>query len=139
MDGAMRYREGYWREDVENFRKSLEQGANNEEDNHADRGWRRRRQKAIDSIVHDYKCEAEKFNKGVYSHIDSIINQMGGKAKLGFDNYATGAAKMIEEYVKAGNTVEILTVCQLYNQGFMREVFETLKKSEQAENIQDTE
>lgn len=123
----MRYREGYWREDIEAFKKEQELKADFEADA-KERGWRKRHQKKIDAMTLHYRQKQEGLNKSIYEYIENIISRLGTEAKIGFDNYATGCAKMIEEYVKAKNTVEILTVCTLYNQGLMDDVFEATRK-----------
>lgn len=138
MDGAMRYREGYWRENIEEFKKELELKADFEALT-KEKGWRSRRQKVINSIVLNYRQEEEKLNKTVYGHIEKFTEHMGAKFKTGFDNYATGASKMIEEYAKASSTVEILTVCQMYNNGYMEDVFEKIKEINKTKEIVEPE
>jgi len=130
LESAMRYREGFYREDIEQYNEMLilhNQKALDEANSFS------KRKKINDFIAgktNTFALEQGKTNKLIYDTIEKLQNTLSPAGKISFDNYSTAFGLMCEELVKAKNTTEILTVCRLYNSGAMDETFEELKKSE---------
>lgn len=143
LDASMRYREGYFREDIEQYIEHLENGRNFELQKTKDkllsgmnlneRAWHRAFDKRVETLVVNYKLKQEQFNRTAYKKVEEIVEQMGASFKYNFDNYATGFGLLAEEFIKAKNTTELLTVCKLYNQGLMESTFAEIRKQRENE------
>lgn len=137
LDAAMRYRQEYFRDESEVYYEMLLAATEQKEKElgaKADRGWRRRADKINEETALKFYKKQEDFNKSCYKEIDSIVERMEEKFKLRFDNYATGFALMCEEFLKAKNTTELLTLAKLYNQGLLDTVFEQVRKEKDEKN-----
>lgn len=138
LDSAMRYREGYFREEQEDYKNYLEGQVEvkikDAKDNLGygktlnERGTRRKIEKHHEELLITFKNKKERFNANCYKEIESIVNEMPPAYRSRFDNYATGFGLMCEELLQAKNTSEILTVCKLYNQGMMDNTFAEIRK-----------
>lgn len=143
LDAAMRYREGYFREELEEYKDYLEgmvevKMKDAKEKVTAgktlnERGTRRRIEKQHQDMYINLKNKKEKFNAASYKEIENIVSEMPHASRSNFDNYATGFGLLCEELLKAKNTTELLTVCKLYNQGLMDATFAQIKKQRENE------
>lgn len=131
LDAAMRYREGYFREDIEAYDIHLQASLMNAKLD--DRGSLRRGKAKCDNMLIQFKNKQEEFNRIAYKKVEEIVEQMGVGFKNNFDNYATGFGILAEEFLKAKNTTELLTVCKLYNQGLMENTFAEIRKQRENE------
>lgn len=143
LDAAMRYREGYFREDIETYVEHLE-SMRGEQLKEAEgkltngqllntRVFHRRFDERVKTMVINFKNKQEEFNRIAYKKVEEVVNHTGPAFKYQFDNYATGFGILAEEFLKAKNTTELLTVCKLYNQGLMENTFAEIRKQREAE------
>lgn len=149
LDSAMRYREGYFREELEEYKDYLEGQVDVKMKDLRDkvaagktlneRGTRRRIEKSHEDMFITFKNRKEKFNDACYREVENIVSEMTPASKANFDNYATGFGLLCEELLKAKNTSELLTVCKLYNQGLMDNAFAEIKKKREDEKITPTD
>ena len=58
-------------------------------------------------MVITFKNKQEAFNREAYKKIEEVVGQMPTSFKYNFDNYATGFALLMEEFLKAKNTTEL--------------------------------
>lgn len=131
LDAAMRYREGYFREDIEAYDLHLQASLLNAKLD--DRGSLRRGKAKCQTMLINFKNKQEEFNRIAYKKVEEVVDQMGPGFKYNFDNYATGFGILAEEFLKAKNTTELLTVCKLYNQGLMENTFAEIRKQRENE------
>lgn len=147
IESAMRYREGYFREEIEEFKSYLDAMVENKlaEAKQSsgrsinERATRRKILRAHDEMFINFKNKKEQFNRLIYKEIESIVGEMGETFKANFDNYATGFGLICEELLKAKNTTELLTLCKLYNQGLMDNVFAEIRKKRENEKTTPTD
>ncbi len=143
LDAAMRYREGYFREDIETYVEHLE-SMRGEQLKEAEgklrngqllnvRVFHRRFDERVKTMVINFKNKQEEFNRIAYKKVEEVVNHTGPAFKQQFDNYATGFGILAEEFLRAKNTTELLTVCKLYNQGLMENTFAEIRKQREAE------
>lgn len=139
FEGGMRFREGFWREDVEAYgnmvRDKIHESA--PEKNKQDRGWRRRTEEKVKSLIFDYERKQRMINEKIYSLVEQSTGGLTEHAKKGFDNYVVGLSMCIEEFLKAKNTTQMLTLMKLYNNGNLDGVF--TKKTTDNENNNETQ
>ena len=131
LDAAMRYREGYFREDIEAYDVHLQTSLINAKLD--DRGSLRRGKEKCKNMLINFKNKQEEFNRIAYKKVEEVVEQMSPGFKYNFDNYATGFGILAEEFLKAKNTTELLTVCKLYNQGLMENTFAEIRKQRENE------
>lgn len=139
----MRYREGYFREEIEEYADNIEASRKSFMDDARagltkgqilnERAANRRFDSKAEHMVVTFKNKQEAFNREAYKKIEEVVGQMPTSFKYNFDNYATGFALLMEEFLKAKNTTELLTVCKLYNQGLMDETFNKIKEERENE------
>ncbi len=128
FEAAMRYREAYYREDIEAFKAG--QKLPDETMTKAfstDRGAKRRYMEKLDLKALTYKNDQERFNKTVYDHINSVTDGMRPTDQIGFDNYATGFGLIMEEFLKAKNTTDLISIMKGFNMGLLDSVIELIK------------
>lgn len=125
FEGGMRFREGFWREDVEAYGNMVRETIykNTTEKTKSDRGWRRRTEEKVKSLIFDYERKQQIINQKIYSLVDCSTSGLTEHAKKGFDNYVVGLSMCIEEFLKAKNTTQMLTLMKLYNNGNLDGVF----------------
>lgn len=133
LDASMRYREGYFREDIEAYAAHLQASLSTAKLD--DRGSLRRGKAKCDSMLIQFKNKQEEFNRIAYKKVEEVVDQMTPSFKHNFDNYATGFGILAEEFLKAKNTTHLLTVCKLYNQGLMDESFAEIEKKQNEKEI----
>lgn len=131
----MRYRQEYFREEAEQYHDMLMTMTyeKKKELKNVDRGWDRRMSRKNNELAFEFFKKSEAFNKECYKQIERITENMDEKFKVRFDNYATGFALMCEEFLKAKNTTEMLTLAKLYNQGLMDSVFTEVRAQKENE------
>ena len=127
LDASMRYREGYFREDIEKFAEHVNERIDEVKYKH-DRGWLRRSEAKAKGMVVDFKNKQEGFNRIVYQKIDEIVEVMPKGFQDRFDNYCTGFGMLAEEFLKAKNTSQMLTICKLYNEGMFENIFKDIEE-----------
>jgi len=127
FEAAMRFREGHYREDAEDYGSNLVKTYKLPES--AGRSKRRQIDNQIEQAVEKYKGEQEKFNKSVYGYIDGVTARMSKGSQVGFDNYSTAYGLLADELQKAKNTVRLLTVVQMYNNGDFDEMFDKIEQA----------
>jgi hypothetical protein len=133
LEAAMRYREGYFREDVDLYTETLMEKFKDDLNNAKSSAEKARIEKLIKGKTLALRQKLEKTNTVLYEAIAELEETLSEKGKVFFDNYSTAYGLIAEELAKAKSTMQILTVCQLYNSGAMDETFEELKKSEYKE------
>lgn len=137
LEAAMRYREAFWRESVDDYRGAVITSINAYEGKR-DKGWEKRAAKKADYMVQQFQQKIEEFNRNNYKEIESVVNMLTKESQSRFDNFSTAFAILAEELFKAKNTTELLTVAKLYNEGHFEETFQQLKER-QNENIKPQE
>lgn len=154
LEAAMRYREVTWREEIEEYALQYEAGrvrfidastkANQRGKNHdwlPDGPTLRRWNRIFDSNksreLDQYSKKVKSFNDRMYREMADTYKQLTEESNKFMDNFSTGAAMIIEEYMKASNTADIVSVCKLYNEGtfdqLINEGREKLKKQKEDE------
>lgn len=141
IEAATRYREGYWREEVEDFKNDCvadaEAQVKKAEAEVPKQGYKKyihtpakeaKMVSKIKGLVLGKEQELVRFNDAMYKEIDKLKGVFNKDAETGFDNYATGMGLILEEYVKAKNTKEILMICSMYNLGKFDHVFKSLEE-----------
>lgn len=91
----------------------------------------------VKGLVLDRKLKMEKYNDAIYKEIEALRKQLSPNADTAFDNFATGFGLLCEEYLKARNTTELLTICKIYNQGQLDDVFAAIKQENHEKNDDD--
>lgn len=84
-----------------------------------------------------FRQDLKKFTDDCYKEISRLTKELSKESAVRFDNYATGFAVLMEEFLKAKNTTELLTVCQIYNAGKMDEVFGNLEILQNGKSLND--
>lgn len=125
FEAAMRFREGHYREDAEEYKANLTIESAKVLVS-AGRGKKRSAEKTIEDMYIKYKGEQERFNKSVYTYIDNVTARMSQASQVGFDNYSTAYGLMADELQKTKKTRRLLTVVQMYNNGDFDEMFDKI-------------
>ena len=110
-------------------------------DGKKDKGWEKRAAKKIDFMVISFKNKQERLNREMDNLVKEITAGMTEDYKEKFDNYVTGLSMIVEEFMVAKNTKELITLAKLYNQGLLDGVFRKPEEqvvNEPAEEIADT-
>lgn len=131
LEGSMRFRQGYYLDDIDDYRNRLMDEVMNY-DGKRDKGWEKRAAKKIDFMVIEFKNKQERLNREMDNLVKEITAGMTEDYKQKFDNYVTGLSMIVEEFMVAKNTKELITLAKLYNQGLLDGVFR--KPEEQAAN-----
>lgn len=141
----MRYREATWREDLiiyegeyrtmlpqkwEGFRIAYKSKFNREPDASVKRNWERDMDRKIKNEVDVLRSDIEKFNSQAYKEVEKVTKRMSEKGQIDFDNYATGFGVLMEEFVNAKNTTQLLAVCKMYNNGSFDDAFRQVDEEE---------
>lgn len=141
LNQAMAYREAFWREDIEIFEQALIANAEQQRNDpkvKKDAGWEKRISKKLKAMVLDYDFQIKKFNKAMYNEIEETTKLFDEKQSAGFDNYSAGIGSIMEHYVNAKSTVELISVCNMYSQGLLDSIFEKLKDGVAKEKVEET-
>jgi len=141
----MRYREGYFREEIEEYSDNIHASRESYMSDVKSkltkgqtlnvRATNRKFDDKAEYMVNVFRNKQEAFNRDAYKKIEEVIGKMPLAFKANFDNYATGFGLLMEEFLKAKNTTELLTVCKLYNGGSMDEVFNQIKQQREDEKV----
>jgi len=131
LEGSMRFRQGYYLDDIDDYRNRLMDDVMNY-DGKRDKGWEKRAAKKVDFMVIEFKNKQERLNREMDNLVKEITAGMTEDYKQKFDNYVTGLSMIVEEFMVAKNTKEMITLAKLYNQGLLDGVFR--KPEEQAAN-----
>jgi hypothetical protein len=129
LEGSMRFRQGYYLDDIDDYRNGLVNEVMNY-DGKRDKGWEKRAAKKVEFMVVEYKNKQERLNREMDNLVKSITSVMTEDYKQKFDNYVTGLSMIVEEFMVAKNTKELITLAKLYNQGLLDSVFNPPVKSE---------
>lgn len=134
LEAGMRYREAYFRDDIKDYTVMCQDECDKavklyKDKNHSDKGLAKRLQSRTDLTVQKFKNEQEAFNRTVYSHINRVVDRMPEITQVGFDNFATGFGLLLEEFLKAKNTTDLLTLARGYNMGLLDSVLEILNRT----------
>ena len=129
LEGSMRFRQGYYLDDIDDYRNKLVNDVMNY-DGKRDKGWEKRAAKKIDFMVIEFKNKQERLNREMDNLVKEITLGMSEEYKYKFDNYVTGLSMIVEEFMVAKNTKELITLAKLYNQGLLDSVFAPPVKSE---------
>lgn len=133
LEAAMRYREGYWRDEQEEFEKDslaiFEENAKG-----LNFSQYKKKHNATLGIIGDREVAQLKFNKAMYDELENLTKTYSPSGKVAFDNYATAYGLVAEYLQKAKNTTEFLTICQLYNSGtFDKDLQEAIQRGKTEE------
>lgn len=132
LESAMRYREGYWRDELEIFGSHLLEEAGDSPSLTTFQALKRA--KKMDGVILEKKMVLEKFNSQTYREIETMRKLFSSGADNTFDEYATGFGLIAEQYIDAKNTSDILTLCKAYNDGLLDELLKAIKTEKQ--NVQ---
>lgn len=136
-EACMRFREGHWREDVDDYRLFCEETMRNY-DGKRDKGWEKRAQEKVDHMVIEFKHKQETLNRSIYSVIEQVNGRLSEENKKRFDDYVAGISILVEGFLSAKNTTELLTLVNLYNEGLLDSVFEKFKTTRNEINNQNS-
>jgi hypothetical protein len=134
LDAAMRYRESFYRDDIEEYRKLLNEFTTQKAGK--DGALYRRMDLKDRMMVADYKEKVDKINKSIYGELKRIEDLLKEKSSITYDNYATACGLLMEELMKAGNTTDLLLVAKAYNMGLCDELLKIFKEEGMALNEQ---
>lgn len=123
LECAMRYREGYWREEHEKYAEEMHKGASEEMSKH-DRAKRRRIERSVVESLERRLRGIEHVNGIIYNELDKLKASYSADADRVFDNFTTAFALAAEELEKADNTTHMLAVMRLYNEGYFKDISE---------------
>ncbi len=141
LEAAMRAREMYFRDEIKDFTE-IQKTAFEAYCEKNKIGFSKK-QKMLTRMNADnsaYENEYIKFNRMVYAEINKSVKEENQKTGTPFDNYSASWHKAAEEFVRAKNTTDLLTLMQSYNNGLFDEAIEALKKEpEVKETIANTE
>jgi hypothetical protein len=125
IDGAMRFREIFWQEDIEANNKvtnAINKALNKEQPN----GWESMvKRNLINNKV--FKAKHEKINEVLSQVIEAHTMNLKPEELQQFQNFVVGIKIMIEEYLNAKDSAEIVTLVKLYNGGMLDGVFQRFK------------
>lgn len=129
----MRYREATWREEIEEYEtvyensrgafieNSIKHNQKKNKDYYPDSGTLKRWHKIFDGNrvreVEQYAKKVKSFNDRMYREVADTYKQLTEQSSKWMDNFSTGAGMIVEEYLKASNTADIVSICKLYNEG----------------------
>ena len=125
FEAAMRFREGHYREDAEEYKNFITKESQPTIEASA-RGKRRAIEKRIEAIAEKNKNEMEAFNNAVYTYIDNVTGRMSGAMQVGFDNYSTAYGLLADELQKTSNATRMLTLVKMFNNGDFNEMFDKI-------------
>lgn len=140
----MRYREAYFRDDIESYEILYEQDRETKKLAALDKLNKAGRTLNIRAFNRDYdkqkkesvdklRSSLERFNKEAYREIESVTKQFSEVVKTAFDEFATGFALIGEEFIMAEDKHDFLIVCQAYNSGKFKTALQHLKNKEKDE------
>lgn len=135
LEEAMRYREAYYRDEINLYSEQLSEGRDQINRENGTNGTKQRKfEEKVKGMVLSLKVSMEKFNASCYTEIEHVTKQFSTKADDTFDKYATGFGRIIEHYVDAKSTGEILGLCKAYNEGKLDNYIQTIKNMRNDEN-----
>lgn len=127
LEGAMRYKEATWRMDVENYKTVLIEEADALiKSKNLTHSKQRKLEDRVKGMSLDMEQKLIRFNAEAYKELDYIKSQFSDKADTGFDNYSTGFGLIIEQFIDAKNTSDLLLLCSAYNKGLLDGLIEEL-------------
>lgn len=136
LEQAMRFREHFWREEMEDYWKMVEQTKDTV--NHISEKSFSARKKQMDKIQNagaEFQRRQEEFNRVAYATIERMENGLSPENKVRFDNYSTSYGLAAEELARAENTTDFLTVCRLYNEGYFNEMLKAAAAKREQEGL----
>lgn len=92
-------------------------------------------QRGAAGMHHTFRHKAEKFDKVCGEEIEAVKGEFKILNEKTFQSYAEGFGSMIEQYLNAKSTGDILSVCQAYNAGLLDELLKVI----QADSIEEKE
>lgn len=136
LESAMRYREAYWRDELEVYEETTIEGADKQIEKHNLTPTKQRKiADKVKGIILNKRMNLEKFNAIAHQEIEQVRNVFTRKSDDTFDEYATGFGLIMEEYINARNTSDIVMLCKAYNKGLLDDLIKTVKEET---NVQPT-
>lgn len=127
-EAATRYRQGHYQEDIEDFRTALTNDIEMMVEDPRNKGLKKRLLGKVEYQVSEYKRKQDAISKALDASTNMVMERFPSEqSKERFDNYVAGVSLLVEEFINAKNTTEMLTLCRLYNQGLLDNVFENFK------------
>lgn len=124
LEAALRYREAYFRDDIELFERQIE--------SYRKPAMTFSQKKSFDKLktgkVLSLRTSMEKFNTAAYKEVENIIGQLPPPLQEVFDEFSTGFALLSEEFLIANDKGDLLAVCKAYNSGKFDEAIASLKE-----------
>lgn len=138
IDGAMRFRSVFVDEEIE-ANNRLTNEVNKQLNRDKPNGWESMaKRNLINNNV--FKARQEKTNEALLSVIEAHTKNLNEEERKQFDGFVIGIKIMIEEFMEAKNSAEIITLVKLYNQGMLNGIFEKFKpKNNENENPNSTD
>lgn len=133
LEAAMRYKEGFWREDLEANKQLLTNesyGATLEQK--LSPSQIKKFEKKMKGLHLDLETQTLKINNIFYKEVEDIRKQFSDKADNVFDTYATGFGLIMEHYLDAKSTGDLLLLCSAYNKGLLDMAIEEIRKANMA-------
>lgn len=139
LTSAMTYRKEYIDKDIEANRvycQELGSGiASDPRYKNITKGKLAKLQRGAAGMHHTFRHKAEKFDKVCGEEIEAVKGEFKILDEKAFRSYADGFGSMIEQYLNAKSTGDILSVCQAYNAGLLDELLKVI----QADSIEEKE
>lgn len=82
------------------------------------------------TIHNEYKRKVEKFNDICAKEIEFVRQEFKIDNDKKFNTYAEGFGKMVEQYINAKSTGDIVSVCHAYNAGLLDELLKAIRSDE---------
>lgn len=128
IDAAMGYREGFFREDIQEFQDMMTVQAS--EHSATPSEFRKKSQKTK-GVALDFKHNEEQFNKLVYGHVEKLVKQFSPEQMNVFENMKVVFGLMAEEIVSSKDRTKLLTVAKVYNSGQLDYLFEKVETQQE--------
>lgn len=131
LEAAMRYREAYYREELDMLyalhKEAMETFLDNNKISYS------KEKKIRQQCLAEHKTREvnyQRFNQTVMAEIEA--NVKGDSLKMGtpFDNYAASFGLLANEFVGCKNTTELLTLAKSYNDGLFDDALAFLKNND---------
>lgn len=126
LSGAMIYRQDYINDEVEAHRVMCEEMGNSmindPEKKVKTAGQKKKVTQRAAAIHYLFRNKVQKFDKVCTEEITAVSQEFNILDKEAFKSYAEGFGSIIEQYLNAKDTGDLISVCQAYNAGLLDEV-----------------
>lgn len=131
LSGAVAYRQNYIEQEVEDNRILCEEMGNSMVNDNAKKINTAAEQKKVRQKMagthYVFRKRVERFTDACLKEIEMAKSEFKIPTNKSFENYIKGFGVIIEQYLNAKDTGDILSVCQAYNAGLLDEALNVIK------------